>query len=267
MAGGPGPNSVETGLRFAGHCLVDGFALVITADLRFTDQPLHESKGASADAEAARLGVVKIKALATPAANPTLAVYLDAWERVVTPAEDASLVLAAIGTESCARIKREWAVRVRDGVTAPQPGDLDSVAGHGYLLLGTLARVAAQANINSADVTDRRLARLSLADMVTRVGTIERLALQPAFGPNGNQFAPMTGPVGNKINLMGRNFNLGTVTVSFDTIATTVIGIPTASTITTVVPATLALGKHKITVTTEGGTTTSLDDFNVIPAI
>jgi hypothetical protein len=140
-------------VRNVGRCLVDGLDVIIQASVSFRGQPLHVSH-AGAPALAAALGVPTIPEL--PAVDATLAVYLDVWERLVTPSEDPTLVFAGLGTESCARLKREWVVRPRVGTAAPVSGDVDFVPGHSYSLLATITRHAAVAAVDPADVTDRR---------------------------------------------------------------------------------------------------------------
>ncbi|WP_067464000.1 DUF6519 domain-containing protein [Actinomadura macra] len=145
-------------LRRIGRCLVDGLDVMIDATVAFTAQRLHESRGAAADAEAARLGVPKITAL--PGEGGRVLVYLDVWERLVTPAEDPSLVHGGLGTESCARMKREWAVRVRRGTAPPGTGDPDFIAGHSYTPLASVDRRPREAAVSPGDVTDLRRRRL-----------------------------------------------------------------------------------------------------------
>jgi Family of unknown function (DUF6519) len=143
-----------------GRCLVQGMDVMIDADIRFADQSLHESKGTAADALATRLGVPKIAALATATADGTVVAYLDVWERLVTPSEDPALVLAGLGTESCARVKREWVVRIRAGTGVPAPGDTDYLPGHAYYALATIRRRAGDPLVQPGDVSDRRERRL-----------------------------------------------------------------------------------------------------------
>jgi hypothetical protein len=144
-------------LSNVGRCIVDGLDVIIDADLRFTGQPLHASQPGSA-ALASALGVPQIQAMPNPASNTTVAAYLDVWERLVTPSEDPSLVHAGLGTESCARLKREWVVRVRSGTSVPLPSNPDFVAGHSYYALATIAR--AKATVDAVDVNDVRERRL-----------------------------------------------------------------------------------------------------------
>lgn len=145
-------------VRNIGRAIVDGLDVMIDADVAFRAQPLHTSQAGSA-ALAARLGVPVVAEMPAPA-DGTVTAYLDVWERLVTKDEAPGLVLPGLGTESCARVKREWVVRVRNGTSAPVAGDPDFAAGHSYYALATIARRAGDAIVNAADVTDRREQRL-----------------------------------------------------------------------------------------------------------
>jgi hypothetical protein len=141
-----------------GRILVDGLDVIVDNDLPFRSQPLHTSQ-AGAAARAAALGVPVVAEM--PVLDGTVAVYLDVWERLVTPAEDPALVLPGLGTESCARLKREWVVRARVGTTAPTPADVgEFINGHSYYLLATVTRRAAAGNVRASDVSDSRELRL-----------------------------------------------------------------------------------------------------------
>ena len=94
----------ERALRHVGRCLVDGLDVAIAADATFKAQALHVSRGAPATALAAALGVSTIAEM--PVLAGTVVVYLDVWERLVTPTEAPALVLPGLGTENCARVKR-----------------------------------------------------------------------------------------------------------------------------------------------------------------
>jgi hypothetical protein len=137
----------------SGRTVASGADVLITVDVAFRQQPLHTALGAPATALAAALRVPVIAEL--PAGPGTVLVYLDVWDRPVGPAEDGSLVLPGLGTESCARLKREWAVRARAGVALPLSGDADFRIGHAYFELARIQRPAVPA-IAAADVTDRR---------------------------------------------------------------------------------------------------------------
>jgi hypothetical protein len=86
-------------------------------------------------------------------------VYIDVWERLVTPVEDPSLVHSGLGVESCARLKREWVVRARVGDSVPAPGDADFITGHSYYAMATIAHQAGAPIISEA-ITDQRERRL-----------------------------------------------------------------------------------------------------------
>jgi hypothetical protein len=151
------------GLRNAGRCLVDGWDVMITSDVAYTAQPLHADRPDAA-ARAAAWSVPVIESLTAPIADGVALVYLDVWERLVTPSEDVNLIHAGLGTESCARLKREWVVRTRPGEQVPQPSDgpPDYVAGHAYYPLATLRRRAGDAQVHPGDVTDLRERNLQL---------------------------------------------------------------------------------------------------------
>jgi hypothetical protein len=188
-----GASPEERALRHVGRCLVDGLDVAIAADVAFKAQALHVSRGAPATALAAALGVPTIAEM--PVLAGTVVVYLDVWERLVTPTETPALVLPGLGTESCARVKREWVVRVRAGTTAPVPGDADYQTGHGYYALATLARRTGDQNVNAADVTDRRQTGLTLLALIRRVQQLESLVRSslppPFFQLHQNWCAPM----------------------------------------------------------------------------
>src|SRR5690606_36742539 len=87
--------------------------------------------------------------------------YLDVWERLVTLAEDPSLVLPGLGTETCSRLRREWAVRARTGTTPPVDGDADYLSGHGYAALATITQTSTGI-IDDDAIADRRRRDVSL---------------------------------------------------------------------------------------------------------
>jgi Family of unknown function (DUF6519) len=152
-----GTSNVERGLRYVGRCLVDGMDVLIAEDLNFRAQPLHVNQGEAATALATALGVPTIAEV--PNVNGIVVVYLDVWERLVTPMEDPSLVHSGLGVESCARIERKWVVRARLGNSVPVPGDADFIAGHSYYALATVAHQAG-VPIASEAIADQRERRL-----------------------------------------------------------------------------------------------------------
>ncbi len=150
-----GVTAAPDALDHIGRCIVDGVDVMIEADATFRGQPLHASQPGSAALSAA-LGVPEIPEFSPPGADGRFAVYLDVWERIVSPTEDPTLVLTPLGTESCARTKREWVVRVRPGPDAPQPGDPDHDPAHSYYVLAWIDRRGGVPAIEAQDVTDRR---------------------------------------------------------------------------------------------------------------
>lgn len=155
---GSGSTELDTALAHTGRIIVDGLDVMITTDLAFSAQPLHASQTGSA-ALATKLGVPVVPALTTPGAATTLVAYLDVWEHLVTPDDDPNLILPGLGVESCARIKREWVVRV--GAALPVSGSADFLAGHSYTALAVLNRPAV-ALIAPSNIVDKRQRRLLL---------------------------------------------------------------------------------------------------------
>ena len=121
------------GLGNVGRALVNGLDVVISADVKYSAQKLHVSQDPSGKLATA-WNVPPIPALPVGA---NLTAYLDVWDRLVTPTEDPSLVQPGLQVESCARLKREWCVRVTAG--APPAVQV----GHSYLPLATLSHPAA----------------------------------------------------------------------------------------------------------------------------
>lgn len=157
----PGTAPTDAALSHAGRCLVDGLEVLIDRDVRFTEQALHRDNPESATL-AQRLGVPQVAPLTTPSSSAAVLVYLDVWQRNVTPDEEPELVLTGLGIETCARVRREWVVRTLPGTEVPATGDDDHLAGHRYLPLAVLDRTSGVDTIIDADVSDRRQTRLFL---------------------------------------------------------------------------------------------------------
>ncbi|MGV6875482.1 hypothetical protein ACUSIJ_22670 [Pseudochelatococcus sp. B33] len=153
----PGTPNLVQGLRHMGRCLVEGGEALIHADVNFRAQDLHVAAPGSA-ARAAAQGVPQIDEI--PVLDGTVCLYLDLWDRLVRPDEMPTLVFPDIGTESCARMRAEWAVRARVGTAVPASGDADFIAGHSYYALTLLERVAADPVVYPGQLTDLREKRL-----------------------------------------------------------------------------------------------------------
>ncbi|GAB2679046.1 hypothetical protein [Nocardia goodfellowii] len=151
----------EAGLRGVGRILVDGLDATIAADIAFTAQKLHEDHP-GAQVLAQQLGVPPVRRLTNATDDGKMAIYLDVWESFVTADDDTRLLHAGLGVETGARVRRDWAVRVRSGQTAPHGVEPDVVAGHSYSLLAVLTRRAGDGTVRATDVDDRRHRRLQL---------------------------------------------------------------------------------------------------------
>jgi hypothetical protein len=159
----PTPPSAETNefaLHRFGRCIVDGLDVIIQANATYATQVLS-----TVDVNPP-YSLPVVGAIPVPVSPPgPVLVYLDIWERVVSPTEDPSLVVPPLGTESCARIKRQWVVRTRLGTNVPVPGDLDFIANHLYYGLASINRRVVggtAAPILATDITDLRERGLSL---------------------------------------------------------------------------------------------------------
>ncbi|MFN3241098.1 MAG: DUF6519 domain-containing protein [Planctomycetota bacterium] len=157
VAAGPPGDNIVTGLRHVGRCIVDGRDVLIETDIAFRAQSLHASQP-SAAAVAAAWGVPTVAEL--PAVDGTVLLYVDVWERLVTPSEDPGLVFAGLGTESCARLRREWVLRWRAATDVPQSGDPDHLQGHSYYAIARITRRAADPVVREGDCDDLRERRL-----------------------------------------------------------------------------------------------------------
>lgn len=198
VAGG-GPQPLQ-----AGRMLVDGLEAFITADIGFSAQALHAGQAGTA-ALAASWGVPVIAALPAPPIAPatrTLTVYLDVWERLVTLAEDPALVLPGLGTETCSRLRREWAVRVRTGAAPPVNGDPDFIAGHSYAALATITQTSAGI-IDAPAVVDRRRRGISLPSQMD-FNQVLADTFGGGYAVNGSGVPQLPYPMRDVINAMLR---------------------------------------------------------------
>jgi hypothetical protein len=150
----------------AGRCLVEGWDVLIETSLNYVTQPLYDNA-----ALAAQWGVDGLASLTPPAAARIDLVYLDVWEREVGAREDFDhLVNPAIGLETCVRLKREWVVRVAEGVQIslePLPENVTSFlppppTGHSYYGLAALNRRTGQAALQPSDIIDLRRTGLTI---------------------------------------------------------------------------------------------------------
>ncbi|WP_437594142.1 IPT/TIG domain-containing protein [Sorangium sp. So ce1000] len=235
-----GTSNTEIGLRYVGRCIVDGLDVIIPQDIAYKSQPLFAGPGPDGAPQ-----IAPIPNAATP-----VTVYLDVWERLVTTQEDPSLVLPGIGTESCARTKREWCVRTSAGLAPPAPAP-----GHSHYALATIDRKMAGPNpavITQADITDRRHKNLTVAKLENRLAKLEALLLVPVFAAT-NPLIPKSQAAGAEVTLTGRNFDVGTPVVTIGGQPAPLSGAFTANTIKVRVPSLPAPGPYPIVVTTDGG--------------
>ena len=171
-----------------------------------------------------------------------------------------------VGMETSTRLKPAWLVAVAEGAPVPQPPP-----GHAYCPLAGLSRPRGVATIDQTMLTDLRQRRLTMSDLERRLSLLERVLLLPAFvAPTSPQFIPQSGAIGRAITLYGSNFDVGSTAVLFGDIAAQIVGAPSATQIVALVPGGLtpagAAVPVKITVSNDGGSAVSDENFNVAPA-
>jgi hypothetical protein len=212
---------------FPGRALINGRPLnrplTEVADvIRYSTQPWSDP------ALAAEAGVDPIPPLTTPAADRTDLVYLDVWEREVDSTEDADLINAAIGVETCVRLKREIAIRVSEGASTPPPPP----PGHHFMPLALLNRLAGQAQMATDQVRD----------------------IRPRIGPSGSQQVAIP-PLFQPLNATTPNWQyVPFVFVVFTSLASK----PANTTAAGVIPLVLPQGVRLTTVTLHGYTRSTL---------
>lgn len=226
-----------------GSCLVGGLEVTIESRMLYSDQ-------------------ADVPPLTTPDAtqpDPRLdLVYLDAWLTEVEGDEDSDLLNGDdVGLQTSVRVKPAWRVRVAEGVPVPGPEP-----GHVHTELARLSR--AQNDPLIQDIADLRQTRLNLAAVERRLTLLEDISLIPTFVASPNQFSPKLGEPGTPVTLFGNNFNVGNPQVLFGAVAAAVVGTPSATEIETTIP-TMPEGPVAVTVTTDGGSVTSDDQFVVLP--
>jgi hypothetical protein len=153
----PGLDNLGLGLGHVGRLFVDGRDALLERDMNLRAQLLHVSRPGAA-ALASDWGVPTVEPL--PAIDSVPLLYLDVWDRLVTPDEDPDLIFAGLGTESAARLRREWVVRWTHAAAVPAFGDPDHIAGHSYYALALVMRRTSQPVVLAADITDLRERRL-----------------------------------------------------------------------------------------------------------
>lgn len=147
-----------------GIILVEGRQIINDKTLRYTEQSLFNN-----NALAAQWGVLPVDPLSTPAVDTQYAVYLDVWHREVNSSEDDALVDVAVGVETAARLRREWAVRVTPAVDFQQVL-ANKPDGHVFYILAHLDRQAGNAAIGDSLIADERATEMSLRPEVAYRG-------------------------------------------------------------------------------------------------
>ncbi len=254
--------ALDKGLRYSGHCLIDGMSVLIDKNMPFNQQPLHAAMNPTPKTISASGGGGIVQPLTKPTADTIIVVYLDVWEVLVTADDESSLRLPGLGIESCSRVRRSWTVRT--GTKLPEPTDTTLyVPGHSYYTLASITRKANVEEIQDSDIHDERRTRFSLTSLMERLTLVEKYRLLPRFNPSGSQFIPQVGVTGQNVTLHGSNFLVGTTIVKFGNVKADLVGQPTDNQIVVQVPAGV-VDKIPITITTDGGSTISDDNFTAL---
>jgi hypothetical protein len=246
---------IDPGPGGQGTCLVDGIEVSIDRRLSYTDQQ---------DAP-----VLTTPAVTQP--DPRVdVVYLDVTLVEVDATIDPDLRNDLdVGMETSVRLRPTWSVRVaedlRQGGPLPAPPP-----GHGVYPLALLRRPRGRSTIDAAMITDLRQRRLTLAAIEQRVSRVERILLTPAFSPDvAQQLSPVRGVVGAAVTLIGKNFDVAPVTVSFDGQAAPLDGPPSSTSVVVHVPPGLTpngvTAVTRVTIRNEVGSATSDQVFQVLP--
>lgn len=188
-AGAPPDTSVssqalnEFSVAACGRCIVDGLDVIIRSDISYKSQPLYHGQS-GAQALAAAYGVPVIADIPTLAATGAVAVYLDVWERMVAPSEDSALVVPPLGTESCARMKREWVVRTMSAAGGAPPPVVAGLPHHYYLLAIFRQRIVngAPQLILPTDIKDAREQGLLIPPATLSYDTLGMSAVEYRLG-------------------------------------------------------------------------------------
>lgn len=220
--------------------------------------------------------------LHTPAVGTTRVdeVYLDVWLSEVafdnTAGIDLNNTVDAsnpynVNMRTSVRLKPEWRVRVAEGpakTPAPNPQ-----SGHAYCKIAEITRNGPL--IKSAQIVDKRVMRLNLADLVKRVNVLQQdiTIIMGALSPKIDPTAPLDvtdGYAGRLVVLRGKNLNVGAVKVTLhpkadpnDTTDVPIVNEPRANSIMLKIPDDAPLGNVDFTVTTDFGSVSSDTDFQV----
>ena len=221
----------------AGTASVGGLDVALATTINYTDQP-------------------GVPPLTTPVAARTDTVYLDVSITDVDATTDSELGNSGdAGVQTSVRQKLNRVVRVAENsIVVPAPA-----SGHSHFALAKFTRAANVALIQANMIIDLRKRATSLADL----SAVVRALASPAFVAPSNEFAPSTGSAGVTVTLRGRNFNIGTLRVSFVLGDSSFgAGILSRSATQAVVAVPVApAGSYKIVAETENGSAVTVNLF------
>jgi hypothetical protein len=140
----------------AGILFIDGYILFIKSDYKYSQQ---NSSGALTDDSYTQ---TSLPVLTTPGSPRTDIVYVDFYFAEVsadTGSEyhDTSLIITDIGASTANRLRMVQDIRVAEGGSLPSNGTDGNGIYHRYVQIATLNRVAGNASILTAMITDNRI--------------------------------------------------------------------------------------------------------------
>ena len=149
-------------------------------------------------------------------------VYIDVWlDEVASSNGNDDSGTTDLGNQTdikmptSVRLKPAWQVRVAENSASISPNLIKP--GHAYCVLAQILRTGG--TIEASEITDKRVHRLQLADLIKRVGAVEveltnlTDLLKPAFWVK-RPFDTKGSYNGRQIVLYGKNFDLGPVQVT-----------------------------------------------------
>jgi hypothetical protein len=196
-----------------GSILVQGLQVFLPGPVTYTGQP------------------VKGPALTTPdPAGPGRVdvVHVEAWldELDGTPELDNR---DDVGMQTSTRLVVSWRVRVTEGTA-----ELAVAEGHVSCPIAELRRTAGADTVTAGMIVDRRLRRLTVADVVRRLSLVEEVLLRPAF--TAPEFTPRRGGAGSGVEITGTNLDVDNVQVFFGDVPARITDNPTPTKLLVQVP-------------------------------
>jgi IPT/TIG domain len=223
-----------------GTCLVGGIEVAVDEDVQYTRQA----------------GGVPDITPPTGAGQRVDLVYLDVSLETVD-AGDGLDNADDIGIQTSVRVRPAWTVHVAQGASKlPDPS-----AGHFLYLLATLTRPPNVAAVQQEMIADKRQTGINLAEVERRVSEVERLRIQLSLDED-RPFVPRNGVPNDSVRIFGNNLDVGGLVVTFGD-EEAKVGSVDRDVLIVQVPPHAQPGRVPVTVTTAGGTMTTVLLFTI----